>query len=128
MIIQLRYFVIALNYCSDFSPWFWIFLFSMSRIFFNIIHILEKSSQEINFKCHSNNTRHCKWGKMLSYFILLDCAYFCNEIERCQWEESLKQFRILWPMKNNIRFEYGPWKNVWFCFISNVFVHFSHKV
>ena len=25
------------------------------------------------------------------------------------------------------RFEYVPWKNVWFCFISIVWVHFSHK-
>ena len=26
-----------------------------------------------------------------------------------------------------VRFEYIPWKNVWFCFISIVWVHFSHK-
>ena len=26
-----------------------------------------------------------------------------------------------------VRFEYVPWKNVWFCFISIVWVHFSHK-
>ena len=27
-----------------------------------------------------------------------------------------------------VRFEYVPWKNVWFCFISIVWVHFSHKI
>ena len=26
-----------------------------------------------------------------------------------------------------VRFEYVPWKNVWFCFISIARVHFSHK-
>ena len=26
-----------------------------------------------------------------------------------------------------VRFEYVPWKNVWFCFISNVCLHFSHE-
>ena len=29
--------------------------------------------------------------------------------------------------KKSVRFEYVPWKNVWFCFISIVWVHFSHK-
>ena len=29
---------------------------------------------------------------------------------------------ILRPMKNDVRFEYVPWKNVWFCFISMVWV------
>ena len=26
-----------------------------------------------------------------------------------------------------VRFEYVPWKNIWFCFIFIVWVHFSHK-
>ena len=26
-----------------------------------------------------------------------------------------------------VRFEYVPWRNVWFCFISIVWIHFSHK-
>ena len=30
-------------------------------------------------------------------------------------------------MKNNVRFEYVPWKNVCFCFIFIVWVQFSHK-
>ena len=29
--------------------------------------------------------------------------------------------------KYNVRFEYLPGKNVWFCFISIVWFHFSHK-
>ena len=30
-------------------------------------------------------------------------------------------------MKNDVRSEYVPWKNVWFCCFSIVWVHFSHK-
>ena len=30
----------------------------------------------------------------------------------------MKHFSILWPMKNDIRFEYDSWKSVWFCFVS----------
>ena len=42
--------------------------------------------------------------------------------------KSLKCFSILRPMKNNVRFEYVPWKNVCFCFIPMVWVHFSHRI
>ena len=42
--------------------------------------------------------------------------------------KSLKYFSILRPMKNNVRFEYVPWKNVCFCFIPMVWVHFSHRI
>ena len=30
-------------------------------------------------------------------------------------------------MENDVRFVYVSWKNVWFCFISIVWVHFIHK-
>ena len=62
------------------------------------------------------------------YATLLECAYFCNKIEKCQLCESFKYFNILWPMKNKVRFEHVQWKNVWFCLISIVWVHFSHKI
>ena len=29
--------------------------------------------------------------------------------------------------RDNFRFEYVPWKNVWFYFISIIWFHFSHK-
>ena len=51
------------------------------------------------------------------YFILLVCAHFRNQIEKI----------FLWPMKNDIRFEYVPLKNVLFCFISIIWIHFSLK-
>ena len=62
------------------------------------------------------------------YVTLLECAYFCNKIEKCQLCESFKYFNILQPMKNKVRFEHVQWKNVWFCLISIVWVHFSHKI
>ena len=52
-------------------------------------------------------------------------SHFCNEI--CQLQKSLKYFSILRLMKNNVRFGYVPWKNVWFYFFSIVWVHSSHK-
>ena len=36
--------------------------------------------------------------------------HFCNYTERCQLEKPLKYFSILLPMKNDVWFEYGPWK------------------
>ena len=36
-------------------------------------------------------------------------------------------FNIFRLKKYDVRFEYAPWKNVWFCFISIVLVHFNHK-
>ena len=39
----------------------------------------------------------------------------------------MKYFSILWLMKNNVRFACVLYKNIWFCFISIIWVHFSHK-
>ena len=39
----------------------------------------------------------------------------------------MKYFSILRPMKYDVRFEYVPWKIVWFCCIFIVWVHFSNK-
>ena len=65
---------------------------------------------------------------MCFYVTLLDCAYFCNEIKKCQLLKSLKYFNILRPLKNNIRLEYILWKNVWFYLLSIVWVHACHKI
>ena len=42
-------------------------------------------------------------------------------------QKSLKYFSILRPMKNNVRFEYVPWKNVCVRLIFIAWVHFSHE-
>ena len=41
--------------------------------------------------------------------------------------KSLKYFGISRPMKVDARFQYAPWKIVWFCFISIVWIYLSHK-
>ena len=65
-----------------------------------------------------NKEKYCQicTRPILLYFTLLVCGHFCNEIKRCQLWRSLKYFSILRPMKNDVRFEYVPWKNVWFYF------------
>ena len=40
---------------------------------------------------------------------------------------KLKHAKYLRPMKKDVRFEYFPWRNVWFCFTSTVWLHFSYK-
>ena len=44
------------------------------------------------------------------YFTILVDAHFCDGIERCQLWKSLKFYIILTPVKNDVRFEYAPWK------------------
>ena len=34
---------------------------------------------------------------------------------------------LFFHQKNDVRFEYVPWKNVWFCFISLVCAYFCNK-
>ena len=84
-----------------------------------IIHFLDKRYQEANFKSHLNsvlfcvnNEKYCQicTCSMWFYFTLLVCTHFCNEIEKCQLYKSFKYFSILWPMKNDVRFENVPWK------------------
>ena len=36
-------------------------------------------------------------------------------------------WNTLWSMKNDARFEFVPWKNIWFCFVFIARVHFGHK-
>ena len=141
MIIQSKYFhgslnivvILALGHtffsakCAQFSLTFLILSFFFGTV---IIHSWDKPCQETNLKSHLNSILFCKSGKILtdlqmSHFILIFvCAHFCNEIERCQLWKSLQYCSILRPMKNDIRFEYDPWK---YCFISTDLVHFSHK-
>ena len=117
MIIRLKYFYYSLNIVvilapgPKFSSARYTWCFSSGTV---IIHFWDNLYQEINLKIHSNT---------ILLFILIVYAQFCNETERYQ----LKYFSILPPIENDARFSYISWKNVWFCFISIVWVHFSHK-
>ena len=101
-----------------------------------ITHFLDKPYQKINFKSYLTSVILGKQKKycqictcpMWFYFIVLICTHFCNKTEKCKSQKSLKYFSILLPMKNDVKFEYVPWKYVWFCFIYMVWVHFSHKI
>ena len=86
-----------------------------------IIHFWDKPYKEINFKSHSKSVLLCKQQKLLSHLhmsrlILVNSACLCSLLHP-----------ILWPVKEDARFEYVPWKNVCFCFISIAWVHFIHK-
>ena len=61
--------------------------------------------------------------------ILFHFTWLCSLIQRDWIVPIIKviYFSILRPMKNNVRFEYFPQKNVWFCFSSIVWVQFSHN-
>ena len=52
---------------------------------------------------------------------------FVFKLKNANYKSHWYILNILWPMKNDVRFEYVLWKNVWFCFICTVWVHFSHK-
>ena len=121
-----------------------------------IIHFWDKPYQEINFKSHLNSVLICikiLSDFHISCFILIFvCAYFCkfkdvNILRHCsilvfcdQWNmmSDLKVSNakitivwvtliFFWKKIYNVRFEFVPWRNVWFCFISIAWVHFSHK-
>ena len=49
------------------------------------------------------------------------------KLKDLDFESHWNVFSILSPMKHDVRFEYVPWKNFWFCFISIVWFPFSLK-
>ena len=48
-------------------------------------------------------------------------------LKDASYKSHLNYFSILRPIKNDVRFEYVPWKDVLFCFISIARVDFGHK-
>ena len=68
------------------------------------------------------------YGKM-SYFVLFPLFRFSSVIKLRNFDfESHWNTLILFDKKSfGVRFEYVLQKDVWFCFISIVWVHFSHK-
>ena len=61
------------------------------------------------------------------YFISIVWVHFSHKTEKFRFWKSLKYINIFGWKRYVVRFEYVPWKNVWFCFISIAWVHFSHK-
>ena len=50
------------------------------------------------------------------------------KLRNFDFKSHLNVFIFFDKERYGVRFEYAPWKNVWFCFISIVWVHFSHKI
>ena len=95
-----------------------------------ITDFLDKPYQEINFKSHLNSVLPCKKGKTLR-FTQVSCDFISLYLIAFNFTMRLKSanYKSHWNRKvieilkyftaneNNVRFEYVPWKNVWFCFI-----------
>ena len=78
-----------------------------------------------DFDYFATNEKWCQvWVRPVENCLILPVflAYilFCDKIEWCKFQKSLKYFDLFWPGKNDARFENVPWKNVWFCFVSIV--------
>ena len=82
-----------------------------------------------------NSVPHRKQEKILSdlHMPRLISIYFIFLWSLLQWKwempvtKVIGNVSILWTKKNNVRFEYVLRRNVWFCFISIVWVHCSHR-
>ena len=96
------------------------------------IHFLAKPFQEKSFKSHlysvlrKNTVRFSVVScDLISFYLLV--LTFAMKLENADYKGHWNIFSIWRPMKNYVRFEYVPWKKVWFCFASSVLVQFSHK-
>ena len=59
------------------------------------------------------------WSSLFGFMIVIKLRNFDF---RSHWDTLICFY------KKRVRFEYVPWKNVWFCFIYIVWVHFIHKI
>ena len=73
---------------------------------------------------HSNNVILCKLGNILSDLHMYRLILF---FFTCLCSLMQLNWNILREMRNDSRFEHFPWKNVRFCLISIVWVHFIQK-
>ena len=85
--------------------------------------------QEINFKSHLSSVLLCKYKSNVR-FAYVPCDFISLYLIVFTFAMRLKSanYKNHWNILNNVRFEYVPWKNVWFCSIYIVWVRFSHKI
>ena len=50
------------------------------------------------------------------------------KLRNLDFESHWNTLMLFDKQRYSVRFEYVPWKNLYFCFISIVWVHFSHKI
>ena len=69
---------------------------------------------DVNYRSHWNILVLCDQLKMMSGLNMLhEKTFYCAS--------------YIFDKGHDVRFKYDLQKNVWFCFISNAWVHFSHK-
>ena len=64
---------------------------------------------------------------LCSLFLSVVWLHFSHKNEKFRFWKSLKYFIFFDKKGYGVRFEYVPWKNVWFCFIYVLWFHYSHK-
>ena len=78
-----------------------------------IFHFRNKHYQEINFKNHLNNVLLCKYGKDVPFgfvSLYLFVLTFAMKLKDANYKSRWNRLVFLRPMKNDVRFEYVPWK------------------
>ena len=65
--------------------------------------------------------------RKMSEFISIQLFPFTLVIKLQSFDFEIQWNISIFLIENHVTFEYVPWKNAWFCFVSNVWVNFSHK-
>ena len=65
--------------------------------------------------------------RKMSEFISIQLFPFTLVIKLQSFDFEIQWNISIFLIENHVTFEYVPWKNSWFCFVSNVWVNFSHK-
>ena len=83
------------------------------------------------FKYFATNEKWCQiWICLMEsvgyYFISIVWVHFSHKTDKFWFWKSLKDLffeKIIY----DVRFEYVPWRNVWFCFNSILWIQISHN-
>ena len=95
--------------------------------------------EDANYKSHWNILVFCGQRKMMSdlnmplgkmpnfILFLLFGLTLIIKLRNFDFESHWNTLMFFDKRRYGVRFEYVPWKNVWVCFISDFWVHFSQK-
>ena len=96
--------------------------------------------EDANYKSHWNILVFCGQRKMMSdlnmplgkmpnfILFLLFGLTLIIKLRNFDFESHWNTLMFFDKRRYGVRFEYVPWKNVWVCFISDFWVHFSQKI
>ena len=127
------YFVNKDKYCQIWTCLVW-FYFTV-LVFAHFCNEIEKFQLYTSLKClvfygqwkimSDLNMSHGKMSDFVSFPLFGFTLVI--KLRNFDFESHWNIFIIFDKERYGVRFEYVPWKNVWFCFISIVCVHFNHK-